>query len=63
MFNHINSTSRELFDGKTPYEVMKFFNPEFMNYFNIHEIEKTKAVLNYKLLNQKKNDNSNISYH
>lgn len=63
MFNHINSTSRELFDGKTPYEVMKFFNPEFMNYFNIHEIEKTKVVLNYKLLKQKKNDNSNISYH
>lgn len=58
--NHINSTPRELFDGKTPYEVMSFFNPELVNYFNIQEIEKTKVVLNYKLLKQKKNDNSNI---
>lgn len=53
MFSHINSTPREHYAGKTPYEMFEFFydkNKEIMNLLNIQKIKRDEVVLKPYLL-------------
>lgn len=53
MFSHINSTPREHYAGKTPYEMFEFFydkDREIMNLFNIQKIKRDEVVLKPYLL-------------
>jgi len=53
MFSHINSTPREMFAGKTPYEMFEFFydkDNEIANLFNIQKIKRDEVVLKPRLL-------------
>lgn len=53
MFSHINSTPRECYAGKTPYEMFEFFydkDREIMNLLNIQEIKRDEVILKPYLL-------------
>ena len=53
--SHVNSSSKEKLEGKSPIELMKFFYPELMEKFEafgIKEISKDKIVLNPSLLKE-----------
>ena len=53
MFSHINSVPREMYSGKTPYEMFEFFydkDNEIANLFNIQKIERDKVILKPYLL-------------
>ena len=51
--SHINSFPKENLDGKTPFEMLRFFNPELADRFienGILEIKKDKVILKPYLL-------------
>jgi len=53
MFSHINSTPREIFAGKTPYEMFEFFydkDNEIADLLNIQKIKRDEVVLKPYLL-------------
>lgn len=53
MFSHINSTPRESYAGKTPYEMFEFFydkDRKIMNLLNIQEIKRDEVILKPYLL-------------
>jgi len=53
MFSHINSTPRETFAGKTPYEMFEFFydkDNKITNLLNIQKIKRDEVVLKPYLL-------------
>lgn len=57
MINHINSVKRDSLSGCNPYELMvPFFPKEFIDYFNIFEIEQKDIILKKELFNYKKKD-------
>ena len=46
VFSHINSTPREIYEGKTPYEMFKFiYGEKLLNLFNITEIKRDEVTL------------------
>jgi len=48
MFSHINSTPRECYAGRTPFEMFKFFydnNGEIVKLLNIQEIKRDEVIL------------------
>jgi transposase, IS30 family len=49
VFSHINSTPREIYNGKTPYEMLKFLHEEnfktIVKTFNITEIKRDEVTL------------------
>jgi len=53
MFSHINSTPREMFAGKTPYEMFEFFydkDNKISNLLNIKKIKRDEVILKPYLL-------------
>lgn len=61
MFSHINSTPRECYAGKTPYEMFKFFydkDSEIMNLLNIQQIKRDEVILKPYLLKTVKQSNT-----
>jgi hypothetical protein len=53
VFSHINSTPREIYGGKTPYEMFKFiYGEELLNLFNIAEIKRDEVILKPYLIKQ-----------
>ena len=59
MLNHINSVKRESLSGNSPYELMIQFLPnEFIDLFDIHEINQHDIILKKKLFNYKKEKDS-----
>jgi len=55
MINHINSVKRDSLSGCSPYELMKSFLPQnFIDFFDIFEIEQKDIILKKKLFDYKK---------
>ncbi|HOZ55243.1 MAG TPA: hypothetical protein PK993_04300 [Clostridia bacterium] len=51
MFSHINSTPRENFAGKTPYEIFTFiYGEELAQKLNIQKIAKDEVTTTPRLL-------------
>ena len=53
VMSHANSFSKELLDGKSPYDILEFFNPKLADKFKafgIQNIEKDKVILKPYLL-------------
>ena len=57
MINHINSVKRDSLSGCSPYELMKSFLPQnFIDFFDIFEIEQKDIILKKKLFDYKKDN-------
>ena len=57
MINHINSVKRDSLSGCSPYELMMPFLPkEFIDFFDIFEIEQKDIILKKKLFDYKKDN-------
>ncbi len=55
MFSHINSTPREIYKGKTPYEMFEFlYGKDLTDKLNIKQIKKDEVILKPYLLTKKK---------
>ena len=55
MFSHINSTPREIYKGKTPYEMFEFlYGKDLTDKLNIKQIKRDEVILKPYLLTKKK---------
>jgi IS30 family transposase len=56
MFSHINSTPREIINGKTPFELFSFlYGKEVLEALNIKEVKRDEVILKPYLLKRKSN--------